>query len=249
MLHAIGVELPRQLLVHGWWLAKGGEKMSKSLGNAIHPIEYGERYGSDAFRYFVLREMNVGQDSNFSHELFVSRYQSDLANDLGNLLSRLVNMVERYGGGSIPPVELEEAAEVQLKALAESTIAAVRDRCGASDFSVALERIFALIREINRYLEGRAPWKLAKSEELADAGRLRASLGTAAECLRICAILLLPTIPAAAEKILLQLGATAAADWRELRWGQSLAGRRTGERLILFPRIEEEDDALSALPE
>ena len=102
MLHAAGIALPKALLVHGWWLLKGGQKMSKSTGNVVNPLDLVERFGVDAFRYFLIREMNVGQDSEFSLELFLSRYNSDLANDLGNLVNRALNMTGRFAGGSVP---------------------------------------------------------------------------------------------------------------------------------------------------
>ncbi|MDR0678763.1 MAG: methionine--tRNA ligase [Puniceicoccales bacterium] len=247
MLHAVGLPPPRHLLVHGWWLARGGAKMSKSEGNAVRPMDYAAAYGPDAFRYFVLREMNVGQDSNFSHELFVARYRSDLANDLGNLLSRLVSMMNRYCGGNIPPPEIQGDSEKDLKILAERSIANVRKRCSAYDFAGALEEVLSLIRATNRYLERREPWKLAKggSEEQIF---LQICLGAGAECLRISAELLFPAMPAAAERILAQLGVERTGDWRTLAWDNAPAGRKTGERAILFPPIEEEGNALPAVP-
>jgi methionyl-tRNA synthetase len=247
MLHAIGLPPPRRLLVHGWWLAKGGAKMSKSEGNAIRPMDYADAYGPDAFRYFVLREMNVGQDSNFSHALFVARYRSDLANDLGNLLSRLMSMLDRYCGGIVPLPEVCDDPEKELKALAEEVIGKVRKHCEAYDFSGALEEVLSLVRAGNRYLECREPWKLAKGGPAAQK-ILRACLGNGAECLRIGAELLFPAMPAAAEKMLSQLGAERIGDWLALAWGDSLTGRKIGERTILFPPIEEEGDALSPLP-
>ncbi|MDR2668202.1 MAG: methionine--tRNA ligase [Puniceicoccales bacterium] len=246
MLRAIGLELPRQLVVHGWWLAKGGEKMSKSLGNVVRPIDYATVYGSDAFRYFVLSEMSVGQDSDFSHELFASRYRADLSNDIGNLLSRTVNMVERYCGGTIPPVEVEEELERELKFLAKKTIGDVRERCRHYDFSGALESVCALVRSANRYLECRSPWKLAKGKEK-DLAEMKTSLAVAAECLRICAALLIPAIPQSAEKMFAQLGAQTVNDWTALDWGNSLAWKRVCKGPVLFPRIGEDDDAMPAV--
>ncbi|MDR2664041.1 MAG: methionine--tRNA ligase [Puniceicoccales bacterium] len=246
MLHALDLPLPRCLLAHGWWLAKGGAKMSKSEGNAVHPMDYADIYGSDAFRYFVLREMNVGQDSNFSHDLFVARYRADLANDLGNLLSRLVSMVDRYCGGTVPAPALDGDLEKELKSFAESTVAHVRERCGAYDFAGALERIFSLVQAANRYLECREPWKLAKGGP-EEQKMLRDCLGSGVECLRIGAELLFPAMPAAVEKMLAQLGVERAGDWRVLAWGKSTAGKKIGKRTILFPPVEEEEDALPPL--
>ena len=243
MLRAIGLEMPRRLVVHGWWLAKGGEKMSKSLGNVVRPIDYATVYGSDAFRYFVLSEMNVGQDSDFSHELFAARYRSDLSNDLGNLLSRVVSMVERYCGGVIPAAKVNEPLENDLKSLAEKTISDVRGRCLHYDFSAALEAVFSLVRAANRYLECRSPWKLAKGGE-EDLAAMKTSLAVAAECLRICAALLIPTMPAATGKIFDQLGSASAADWLELKWDNSLAGKCVSKGPVLFPRMEENGDEM-----
>ncbi|MEC7287273.1 MAG: class I tRNA ligase family protein, partial [Verrucomicrobiota bacterium] len=120
MLKALGIDLPKHFLVHGWWLSSGN-KMSKSTGDVVNPLDLIEQFGADAFRYFVTREMNVGQDSEFSIDLFMSRYNSDLANDLGNLVSRLLNMGQRYAGGKVPTVVVEGAPEKELKALWKDT--------------------------------------------------------------------------------------------------------------------------------
>ncbi|MDR3317175.1 MAG: class I tRNA ligase family protein [Puniceicoccales bacterium] len=246
MLHAAGIPPPRKLLVHGWWLVRGGEKMSKSLGNVVNPLDYAGSYGADAFRYFVLREMVVGQDSNFTHELFLSHYTADLADDLGNLLSRLIHMLGRYCGGIIPAVELEETEEKNLRSLAETAISRVRIHCGSYEFSLALEAIFELVRETNRYVERRSPWKLAQNPAAGPA--LRSSLATAAEALRIGAALLIPVMPGTAEKIFRQLGADPAVRWLDLCWGTSLAGKKLGAGEVLFPKILEANHALPQMP-
>jgi methionyl-tRNA synthetase len=239
MLRAIGLEMPRKLVVHGWWLAKGGEKMSKSVGNVVHPIDYAKVYGSDAFRYFVLSEMNVGQDSNFSHELFVARYRADLSNDLGNLLSRTVHMLDRYCESTVPAIEIKESQEEKLMDAAEKAIADTRECCRDFNFSGALAATFNLVRAANRYLESRSPWKLFGGNGEGNA-TASTSLAMCAECIRICASLLTPAMPAAAEKIFAQIGSEKCDDWRQLLWGNSLEGKRVGERTILFPRIGDE---------
>lgn len=244
ILHAVGMELPRQILAHGWWLAKGGEKMSKSLGNAVQPLDYAELYGPDAFRYFVLREMTLGQDSNFSHELFLARYRGDLANELGNLLSRLVHMVHRYCGGRFPAAGAAGEEERHLQNLAAETVRIARGFYGNLEFSSALESIFSLLKAANRYAELRAPWKLAREE--GRTSELARALATLGEALRIAAGLLIPAIPTAAETILQRIGAGPVADWRNLAWSDALAGAEVGDEVILFPRVEEED-ALSPL--
>jgi methionyl-tRNA synthetase len=242
----MGIPLPRHLLVHGWWLTTAGEKMSKSLGNTIQPIDYIDRYGADAFRYFVLREMALGQDCNFSQGLFLARYEGELANDLGNLLSRLHRMLQRYCAGIIPGFGPPGEAEEELRRRADATIRAVRRAYGDLEFSRALEQVFALIRETNRYAEVRSPWKLAKREDGDSRQLLGTSLATLAEALRIAAVLLFPAMPTAVGKILGQLGGVALGTWKELAWGDSLPGKAVGEGEILFPRKEEH--ALPPLP-
>ena len=172
MLRAAGIELPKALLVHGWWLLKGGQKMSKSTGAVVNPLELVERFGVDAFRYFLIREMNVGQDSEFSLELFLSRYNSDLANDLGNLVNRTLNMTGRYAAGSVPAAELTEEPERELQALWRRLRDESLELYEGFQFHLALDRAFTFIKAINAYIEKRAPWKLAKSAEAADQARL-----------------------------------------------------------------------------
>ena len=141
MLKAIGIDLPKSLLVHGWWLSSG-EKMSKSLGNIVNPLDLAEKFGADPFRYFLMREMNVGQDSDFSLDLFVTRYNSDLGNDLGNLVSRLLNMGHRYAAGKVPAASIEEDFEKQLKAAAAKTAEESIALFEGMQFHIALEKIF-----------------------------------------------------------------------------------------------------------
>ncbi|PIP59851.1 MAG: methionine--tRNA ligase, partial [Verrucomicrobia bacterium CG22_combo_CG10-13_8_21_14_all_43_17] len=157
MLKAMDIPLPKSFIVHGWWLASGS-KMSKSTGNVIDPLELIEAFGADAFRYFLIREMNVGQDSDFSIALFTSRYNSDLGNDLGNLLSRFMNMTTRYCEGKVPSAQLEEKPEEALKTLWASTKKEALELFDTFQFHKAIEQIFMFIRATNRYVEIRAPW-------------------------------------------------------------------------------------------
>lgn len=238
MLKALDLPLPKHFLVHGWWLSSGS-KMSKSTGEVVNPLDLIDQFGADAFRYFVTREMNVGQDSEFSLDLFMSRYNSDLANDLGNLVSRLLNMGERYAAGRIPAAEIEEAPEKELKALWARTGVELVDLFENFQFHKALDRIFTFISGINRYAETRAPWKLAKSDSAADQAALRTSLATMAEALRLAVVLLTPVMPEIAGKI---RGLVGADDFESLEgqldWGNRLEGRAFGEKAILFPRPE-----------
>jgi methionyl-tRNA synthetase len=237
MLQAAGIELPKALLVHGWWLLKGGQKMSKSTGEVVDPLELIERFGADAFRYFLIREMNVGQDSEFSLELFLSRYSSDLANDLGNLVNRALNMTGRYAGGVVPAAEVVEDPERELQTLWSRTRDESIQLGEGFQFHAALERTLTFIKAINRYAEQRAPWKLAKSAEARDQALLRTSLATMVEALRLGVTLLAPVMPATTEKVRTALGHTAAPIWSdELQWGQRLTGCKVQSALVLFPR-------------
>ena len=239
MLHAAGIELPQALLVHGWWLLKGGQKMSKSTGEVVNPLDLIDRFGVDAFRYFLVREMNVGQDSEFSLELFLSRYNSDLANDLGNLVNRTLNMISRYAGGIVPAAGDAEDPERELRALWNRTRDEAIRLCESFQFHLALDRALTFIKAINRYAEQRAPWKLGKSAEAPDQARLRTSLATMAEALRLGVTLLAPVMPATVDRVYAALGHTPVPKWgEELEWGDHLTGRRVQPGLVLFPRPE-----------
>jgi methionyl-tRNA synthetase len=239
MLHAAGIEPPKSLLVHGWWLLKGGQKMSKSAGEVVNPLDLIDRFGVDAFRYFLIREMNVGQDSEFSLELFLSRYNSDLANDLGNLVNRVLNMGGRYAGGVVPAAGPGEEPERELHALWEQTREEAIRLCEGFQFHTALDRTLTFIKAINRYVELRAPWKLAKSTDPKDLALLNTSLATMAEALRLGVTLLAPVTPGTTAKVYAALGHTPLPKWSdELQWGASLTGAKLQPGLVLFPRPE-----------
>lgn len=239
MLKAMGIEPPKRLLVHGWWLQRGS-KMSKSTGGSVNPMELLDAFGPDAFRYFVMREMTVGQDSDFTPERFLSRYNDDLGNDLGNLVSRLLNMGARYTEGRVPEAGEEGEPERELRQLWEETWPEVRQRCADLQFHLALDRAFHFIKAINRYAETRAPWKLAKSDRDEDQRLLRTSLAVMAESLRLGVALLQPVMPSAADRIHELIGAGPVRRWdgAALDWGTTLAGCQLGEKTILFPRAE-----------
>jgi len=247
-LLAAGLPLPRQVVSHGWWLMDGA-KMSKSKGNVVRPADYIAQFGLDAFRYFVFREMVFGQDASFTDEAVLGRYNADLANDLGNLASRVMTLLHRSCGGVVPaPVAslLERPEEQSLReassALAVSVPAAVR----AFQLSVALREIWDVIGATNRYIVVREPWKLAK-----DASRraeLDASLYVAADTLRIVAELLRPFVPGTAERLLQMLGQSPHdASWATLAIGQLTTGTTLGETVALFPRIELTVEALQQM--
>lgn len=240
MLKACELDLPKSLLVHGWWQIRKGEsseKMSKSVGNVVNPVSLAETFGVDAFRYFLMREMSVGQDSDFSQEQFLTRYTDDLGNDLGNLVSRLLNMGGRYSEGTVPAATVLEEPEQNLRKLWEDTGSKVIQLFEEFQFHKGLEVAFAFIRGINRYAEARAPWQLAKSEAAEDREKLNTSLATMAEGLRLAATLLTPVMPEISEQILNRVGAAAVERYTgELEWSDVLLGKELGEKVILFPR-------------
>ncbi len=236
MLKAADIALPKSLLVHGWWL-KSGEKMSKSTGTVVDPLDLIGQFGSDAFRYFVTREMNVGHDSEFSQERYMARYNSDLANDLGNLLSRVLAMLGRGFDGVIPAPQVEEDLETELWNLWGETQPKVVALYEEFQFHTGLERTFAFISAINRYAEQRAPWKLAKSEDPEDKKRLDTSLFVMAESLRLAVGLLAPVLPQTSQKVYDLLGYEADSDWTQrLQRSEAIVGKKTGEKTILFPK-------------
>ena len=238
MLKALDVELPKSFLVHGWWLSSGA-KMSKSQGEAVNPLDLIDQFGADAFRYFVTREMNVGQDSEFSLELFMNRYNADLANDLGNLVSRLLNMGGRYLSEGIPAQTVREAPELALHEHWQATAAEVESLFEGFQFHRALERVFGFISGINKYAETRAPWQLAKSDLAEDRARLETSLAFMAEGLRLAAVALTPIMPEISGRILALVGAQPVTRWQgQFEWGDTLVGKQLCEKTILFPRPE-----------
>ncbi|HEY0968468.1 MAG TPA: methionine--tRNA ligase [Opitutaceae bacterium] len=236
MLKAAGIEPPKSLLAHGWW-SINGSKMSKSTGNFVEPIEFVDKYGVDALRYFMIREMSVGQDSDFSQSQFLARYNGELANNLGNLVNRTLNMTNRFAGGVIPAAASDAAPEEALRALWTKTRDEVIPLCEGFQFHIALERTFAFITATNAYIELRAPWKLGKSTAAEDQALLKTSLATMAESLRLGAALLTAVMPSTVRKINGVLGYEAGPVWSdELVWGGRLTGRTVAANAILFPK-------------
>jgi methionyl-tRNA synthetase len=240
MLKAIGIEQPETIFAHGWWLS-GETKMSKSLGNVVKPLDLAEKYGIDPFRYFLVREMTLGQDSSYSEDSFIGRYNSDLANDLGNLLSRVVKLIETSAGGMIPVADTEDPSDTELKNRANAMLGAFREKIEAYKLNFAIEDVLELVRATNRYIESNRPWDLAKNGNKA---RLGSVLYNSAESLRLVAALLSPVMPDKCQNIRRQLGIDGDSEAANaLTWGVLKPGVKIGKSETLFPRLAREKTA------
>lgn len=231
MLKAAGYEPPKTILAHGWWLVDA-TKMSKSKGNVVKPLDLMEKYGVDAFRYFLMRDMSLGADSSFSEKALVERMNSDLANDFGNLLNRTLNLLQRNFEGIIPAPGPQGLLEQELETLARNTIARVRQLVLDYKLHTALEEILQLVRRANKYMEQTAPWKTIKT----DVNYTATILWHVLETLRLASALLAPVIPGKIAELLEQLGLHQTD--LKLEWGLLPTGIHTRTARVLFPRQE-----------
>ena len=233
MLHAIGFpdDVMPQLLVHGWWNL-GGAKMSKTAGNVIDPFALAYKYGVEALRYYLISDIATGKDADFSEERLIERYNADLANNLGNLLNRTLNMAHRYREGIVKQVGGDSPLAAQAADLVRTYSAAM----SSHEIQAAMERVGEFVTTCNAYIEMTAPWKLAKNPERAEA--LDHALFVLAEALRLAAILISPVLPNAAREILYQLNWSAEYTFEQTNWGGLPATHQLGKPVPLFPRIE-----------
>lgn len=233
MLKALEIPMPKHILAHGWWLISG-EKMSKSLGNSFDLFSWVNQQGVDAVRYFLLREMTTGQDCEFSIDNFHNRYNNELANDWGNLISRTFNMVQRYCNTTVPKPSEEDSTG--LKSFWETTFIEVCHEFDHYQFSQGLEKLFKFIRELNRFIENKAPWKLAKHQDDTSITELKNTLAYLIEGIRLCAQLLQVIIPESSQKILTIFNIDSKNPdfkWNSMR----LSGTQLLEKPVLFPKI------------
>jgi methionyl-tRNA synthetase len=233
MLHVIGFpdEVMPQLLVHGWWNL-GGAKMSKTAGNVVDPFALADKYGAEALRYYLMSDIATGKDADFSEERLIERYNADLANSLGNLLNRTLNMAHRYRDGLVKKV----GSDSPLAAQAFDLVRSYNEAMAAHEIQAGLSAVGEFVTACNTYIEMTAPWKLAKDTQRAEA--LDHTLFALAESLRVIAILVSPVLPNAAREILYQLNYDRENALADAQWGGLPTEHRVGKPVPLFPRIE-----------
>jgi len=262
MLKAIGLPLPQNIFAHGWWTVNG-QKMSKSLRNVVEPNRLIDQFGVDVIRYFLLREVPFGLDGDFSHKALIGRINSDLANNLGNLLNRTLTMLKKYFKGELPKPDVKGDEDAPLTAKSAEVIKQVDALYDELAYSKILAKIWEFLDAANIYVNDTAPWNLAKTDD--GKKRLATVLYNAAEACRVTAILIAPFMPETADKMMKQLGIDTPVDQQGLdsikKWGWIQAGTQTHQGTQIFPRIEDkaaakilesvtlgEDDSISEKP-
>lgn len=244
MLMSAGIKLPDTVAAHGWWTVEG-EKMSKSLGNVVNPEEEVQKYGLDAFRYYLMREATFGQDADYSKKAMIQRINSDLANDLGNLLNRTIGMQKKYFDSKVVLNKVEDKYDVEIKELWEETLVNLDNHMNEFQFSEALKDIWKFIRRMNKYIDECEPWNLAKEESKKD--RLSTVMYNLVEGLYKIAVLIAPFMPDTAKQMIRQLGLDINPEDLKIKnvkeWGIYPEGNSLGEAVPLFPRIEIEEEA------
>ncbi|MFH0777471.1 MAG: class I tRNA ligase family protein, partial [Candidatus Eisenbacteria bacterium] len=239
MLMSAGVDLPACVLGHGFVSFKG-ERMSKSLGNILNPLDVVEKFGPDPLRYYLLKEVPLDRDGDFSWELFIERYNADLANDLGNLVSRTLAMIVRYNGGRVEELWVSDGKMGELQAVAETSIEEYLSHMEGLRIDRAVQSAWKLIKRANQYIQETAPWQLAKQETNRE--RLLSVLNALLESIRIVSVLLFPIMPGKSVEMWKYAGFSGSPDEtriRTLAWsGKAVeAGRTVGQATPLFPRI------------
>lgn len=245
MLLALDLPLPKKIYGHGW-LVVDGDKMSKSKGNVVDPNLLIDEFGADAIRYFLLREINLGQDGNFSRDALIKRINSDLANDIGNLLHRTLSMVAKYRAGIVPPAAQQDETGGRLAADGENTVAEYEKSMESYALSDTIKLVWSFIGRANKYIDESQPWVLARDE--ADRAKLDTVLYNLAESLRVSAVLISPFMPQTAPRIWSQLGLDDVKPIKEVRleeirgWGGYPAENHIGAPEPIFPRIETDEE-------
>ena len=228
MLLSAGIPLPKTIFAHGWWLSDSS-KMSKSVGNVVNPLDLIEKYGVDPVRYYLMREMVLGQDANFTMESFIKRYNSDLANDYGNLLSRVSTLIKKNYDGLIPDKGEQTSSEEEIIKSAEALLNGMSNKIKEMKINDSIEDIMKFVRSINKYMEEQKPWKLVKEDKVG-AGTI---LYTAGESMRVATILLSPVMPNRCAEVLHTFNSG-----RSLEWGGLKPGVKLNDHETLFPRIQ-----------